>query len=426
MRSVTRCVPALALAAIVALGGCNHSQFEAPEMQGPAAMVAVEAGPARLWVVEKQEETRFVSIGSGTRSTGTWRRDTWYHFSVQAFDPVAARPAWKRKILTVGDRNARGPQPSRVIGSDVEARLLGQDGAFVWLRIGDAPFALDAADGRVVADAAAIERVNPALVGLLPREARYFAFDRGLVVTLADARRVVLHGESLTANDYVPVVPVAVEPERKANGSVRIVPIRPFGEVPSRLVRSDDGWIGLYSDREAADAVNDDFGTRLRYPYTVLDEGASARRTLRRATVIDARRFDERFQRIDALPSLPGSPVFLKGRFATGADDEALRLQQPGGWLVWHSTRIDAAGRLALSRLDEGLRPLWQAPLPLSESGTANPLATWVLPGGHLLVAGGEDATIDGVRRRGQHLVSVDLADGRWHGWNLTGERPLP
>jgi hypothetical protein len=261
---------------------------------------------------------------------------------------------------------------------------------------------------------------------LLPSESKYYAFDRGLVLMTADARRMVIRGAALQASDYVPEPTPTPEPERYSNGRERIVPTMPYGEIPVRRVTLAGQWLGLYSDREAADAINDGFGDRLRYAYTVLDEGRNARRTLRRGTIVEAQRFDERFPRIAGLQPIADSPVFLKGRFLKDpATAEALLVSSPSGALVWHSTRIDDAGRLALTRLDEALHTVWQAALPLSETGIANPVSTWLVPG-RLVAMGGEDTLVDGRLRREQHLVSVDLASGRWQGWNMTGERALP
>jgi hypothetical protein len=39
---------------------------------------------------------------------------------------------------------------------------------------------------------------------------------------------------------------------------------------------------------------------------------------------------------------------------------------------------------------------------------------------------GNEDTVVDGALRRRRHLDSVDLASGRWVGWDLAGERALP
>jgi hypothetical protein len=390
-------------------------------MQGPAAMVD-DAGQSRLWVLTKQEESRQVGVGGGgSRSSTRWRTDTFFHFDVQAFDPVTTKPLWKQRLLTLGDPDAKGPRPSRVIGSDVDARLLGQDGALVWLLIGDAPFAVSAADGSIVADGEAIERINPELEGLLPSEAKHYGFDQGLVFMAADARQFAIRGPEHEAVAYTPPPPPAAQQVRlKANGMPEIVPLMPpIGEVPSRQLVLQGQWLGLYSEKEAAEAANDTWGQKLQYPYSILDEGKLARRTFWRAKIIrtdDA----ERFERLSDLTPVAGAPTFLNGRFAKDPQTgEARVLDDPPGVLVWHSTRIDSAGRLALTRLDADLKPVWSTELPLSETDFARRVATWPLPG-RLVAMGTQQAEDAGVTRFDPYLVSVDLATGALQASKLT------
>jgi hypothetical protein len=422
MNFSARTLSLLCLLAVLALfAGCSRSRFETPEVQGPAAMVD-DAGQPRLWVVSKQEEVRQVGVGGGgTRSSIRWRSDTFFHFDVQAFDPLAAAPLWKKRLLTIGDPEAKGAAPSRVIGSDVDARLLGQDGGIVWLLIGDAPFAVSAADGSVVVDASGIERINPTLKGLLPSEAKHYGFDRGLVLMAGDARQFVIRGPAHEAVAYTPPPPPAPPEGRlQANGTREIVPTLPFGDVPARQVTLQGKWLGLYSEKEAADAGNDEWGKNLRWPYSVFNEGPLARRGFWRAKIVAAQRFDDRFERLAELTPVAGAPTFLNGRFAKDPQTGAARvLDDPAGVLVWHSTRIDDAGRLALTRLDADLKTLWSTELPLSEADTVRRVATWPLPG-HLVVMGVQHFEEAGVTRRVPYLVSIDLASGAMRAAKLT------
>lgn len=407
------------IGSMLALAACTD-HFEPPDVHGRPLMVA-DAGQPRLWVLSKQEQVKLV-----TRSTrySYWRQHHKFHFRVQAFDPHAARPLWTRRVLTLGNPDA-GLRDRRIIGSAASGRLLGQEGDTVWLLIDDKPLALAVADGSQVADASVIEQRNPRLKGLLPTDARHYGFDRGLVIMAADATRHVVRGEALRAEPYAPAAPARAEPERKANGMPVIVPTPPFGEIPARQAWLDGQWLGLYSEEEAADAADDGFGTHLRWPYTVLDRGAIARRGFWRADIVEVRRWNEPVRRLASLTPIPGSPVFLKGRFLKDlATREPLLLEAPAGIAVWHSTRFDETGRLALTRLDASLRKLWTAELPIGESGTANPVTYWLLPG--RIVAMGAKVTIaDGVRQRTPHLASIALADGRLRAWDLRAERPV-
>ena len=402
-----------------ALGACSDISFDPPEAQGPAAMVA-QAGPPQLWVLSKQEETRSVGVSSGVRPTIYWRQDTYFHFQVQAFDPATARPLWSRRLLTLGDDQPKSHEPSRVVGSSADGRLLGQDGDVVWLMLNQRPIALNAADGRMLADAPGLEQRNPELAGLLPIDAGHYAFDRGLVLLAADARRFVIRGPELRAEPYVPT-PQPPDPpaERLANGHGRVTPTLPSGDVPARLAKIDADWVALYSEKEAADAAKDSFGDNLRYPYRVINEGALVRRSLWRPRIVSARRFDDVFDRFESFAPIPGAPSFIQGRFfkdpATG---QPMPLSSPTGLLVWHSTRVDSAGRLALSRLDADLRTVWTRELPLSENSTSTPVVSWRVADG-LVVTGLRESTEDGLRLQEPHLVAIRLADGAMQAWNL-------
>src|SRR5688572_10899146 len=210
------------LVAASLLAACNHSTFLPPEVQGDPAMVD-DGGTPRLWMLNKIEEERTVSVGGGRRSTGSLRTDTYFHFDLQAFDPVTARPVWTQRLMTLGDPEAKNRYQltTRVMGSSVGGKLLGQDGDRVWLLIGDTPFAVKASDGTFVADPDTLQNAHAQLKGLLPSEAQHYAFYRGLVIRAADARHWVVRGADFAIEDYVPTPrpPDYPEGRLKANGS---------------------------------------------------------------------------------------------------------------------------------------------------------------------------------------------------------------
>ena len=414
----------LGLAAALLASGCSRSSFEPPEMQGPAAMVEA-GGQQRLWLLTKQEERHMVSVGAGRRSAGTWRTDTYFHFAVEAIDPATTKTLWKQRLVTFGDPKASGPNPSRIIGGSESGNLLGKEGDIVWLLIADKPYAVSAIDGRLLADSKGIYKANPALQGLLPNDARHYSFDNGLVFMSADARQFVVRGPRHEALPYEPPPPPVVETRRKPNGMPIIEPMRPpLGEVPARQAQLGGEWLGLYSPKEAEDVIDDD--RALEYPYSVLDEGGLARRNFLRAKFVDVKRWDDEpaIRTVSALAPVPDAPMFLKGRFfkAPGRGDEALRLEDPAGLLVWHATRMDDDGRLALARVDENLKVLWQSELPLSETDAVRRVATWLLPGRLLVVGELRWKDDGGVHRREPYLASVDLANGAVTARQLAGK----
>lgn len=413
----------LAITVLCGLAACSNSHFLPPEALGQPAMVD-DGGQPRLWVLSKQEEERQVSVG-GRRNSG-WREDTYFHFDVKAFDPATARPLWSKRLWTIGDPKAAGRGPTRVIGSAVGGRLLGQEGDRVWLLLGGEPVAVRAADGSVVANAELIQERNPALKGLMPADESHYGFDQGLVFMSADARRFVVRGDGVEATPYTPPPAPVEAPRLKPNGMPVIEPMRPLMPAPLRLIELGGQRLGLYSEKEAADAADDSFGDNLAFPYSILDEGAKTRRMFWRVELQEKKHFDETIRHIGGLTPLPDTPVFLNGRFLKrDLRDEPLRLENPAGVAVWHLTRIDSAGRLALSRLDEQLKVLWRAELPLSESGIANPVRTWV-HGNRLIAVGNLESESEHVSRREQHLVSVDLGTGAVQAWNFEREAPVP
>ena len=118
-----------------------------------------------------------------------------------------------------------------------------------------------------------------------------------------------------------------------------------------------------------------------------------------------------------------GSPVLLRGRFVRDPMTGEALSPGDGDLLVWHLDRIDSAGRLQLSRFTADLQPRWQVALPISESGTANPVAFWRV-GEHLLVSGTWETSKDEIVSRTPHLASIALDDGAMSAWNLMTDSP--
>lgn len=420
MREMVRrmATPLMAIA-VLALAACSGTQFEPPDVQGAPLMVAVDGKPLLL-VLTKQEERRVLRTGGGRNSSSTERRDTLFHFDLRAYEPATATPLWRARLVTFNDpKTSTSARSTRIVGSATSGSLLGQEGDRVWLQIAESPLAVAARDGALRVDASAIEAANPELAGRLPSESRFYGFDRGLVVHAADARRWVVRGPGVKAEPWAPAAPATAPAPLKANGMPKVVPLRPIGDAPTRLAVIDGRRIGLYSQNEAAAAAKDPFGDRLAYPYSILDEGASSRRSFWLVQTEQVRRFDERYEHIRRLDPVADSPVFLRGRFLKQLPGEtAVAAKDPEGVFVWHSSRMDDAGRLSLTRLDAQLKPLWTAELPVSESGTANPVRYWLL-GDHVVVMGHWSRKTDHQVSRQPHLVSIAMSDGSTVAHNL-------
>lgn len=404
-----------ALGALVLwLAGCTSSQFGALELQGSPGLVQDES-QATLWVLQKIEETRQVGVGSGRRGSAlAWREDTFFHFEVTGFDAATLEPKWGHRLVTYGDPTVRPNQvgPSRVVGSAVSARLLGQDGDRVWLLVDAQPFVLDAHDGRLLHDRAGLVAAQPALADLLPDDPRLWRFDRGPVLTLADGRVVRLAGAAMVPEAYVPSPAPAAPAPTWSSGRPRIVPTPPMRPLLRHVARGDDEWLALLTEREAEDARGDDRGEHVLFPYTIVDDGPLARRRFHRVRLEETTWFDDRFPHIAAVEPIDDAPVLLRGRFVRDPRTGAAFSPGDDDVLAWHLDRIDAAGRLQLSRFDRSLRPRWQASLPMGDA-SGFPALFWPV-GDRLLVVGWLEREALEVRTRTPFAASVSLADGRF------------
>lgn len=416
-----RCVLLLALAALL-LAACGRTEFLPPDVQGAPLMASVEKKPVLL-VLTKQEERRVSRRVPGRYGSSNQNRNTLFHFDLRAYDPATATPLWRARLVTFNDPKDKVRTPrARVVGSTTTGSLLGQEGDRIWLQIAESPLGVSVSDGARLIDARQIEESNPELAGKLPSEARFYSFDRGLVIQAADARRWVLRGPDLAAEPWVPAAPPAEPVPLKGNGTPKIVPARPSGDAPTRMAMIGGSRIGLYTPGEAREAANDESGDRLAYPYSILDERSQARRTFWNVQTRQVDRFRERYERIVQLDPVADSAVFLRGRFMKQLPgDQALAATDLEGAFIWHSSRMDDEGRLSLTRVDARLKPLWTVELPLSENSTANPVRYWLL-GNQLAVMGEWSREREYVTSREAYLVSVSLDDGTMAAHSLSRE----
>lgn len=414
---------ACTLAALLA--GCG-SRFEAPRRDGPPALVDTGAG-RQLWLATTQEEER---SGGGGRSFGSWRTRHYTHLRLEAHDPATAQRLWLKTLLVARDDDH----------GTGGVRILGQEGGLVWLWLHDQVVALAAKDASQVADRALIERANPELRGLLPTELRgYYAWAGALVVKLADGRRVRIRPGDFRAEPYVVGNEDAFIRLEYMTGTWNgAYETRDFGVLHGVF---DGRWIGLLGDGEAKEGENDRWGENHFDSANILEEHKDARRSFRLATTaVHAAPGGERFTRIVSLPRIEGTQTWLEGRMLMAPRDPGaptyverdgrqvpaprapLRLHDPDGVLVLHRTRIDAQGRLALSRIGPDFRAAaWTSVLPLQQLENR-----WQASPGQLLLYGSWDAAQQpGMSDSHEALLSVELGSGRWTGWDVGTEQAL-
>ncbi len=401
---------AVALAGAISLlgvcSGCSKSSFRPAEREGPPALVK-EGGEPRFWLLQKQEEQRTRYLRSG-RWTGKWITEIYYHFDLQAHDPVTTDRLWKNCLLTVKDDAG---------GHNAQARLLGQEGEVVWLFLNDRPVAVSSKDATRLADRKTIEERNPDLRDLIPKDLDFYAYDGGVVIVAADGRRFRVRASDFAAEPYTP-------PSDDHFRQVQFMATRWNGGYHTKdfLVRQampDGRWLGFFTEKEAAQAGNDEWGDHIRKPETVPEDNAPTRRTFWSARIGKTKEFTEgRHDRLFDVTRMPGAPEFLNaGLLIREGTREALRVENPPGFLVVHRTRLDEEGRLALARLDDNLKTQWSATLPFHD------LRNRYEAPGRLLLYGIVQQTVKGVTGSSEHLVALDLSNGKMQSWNVPAEK---
>ena len=392
------------------LASCNTSRFEAPERLGPPSLILHENEP-RLWLLVKQEEARLRTIGFGRRTSGTIIRETFYHFDLQAHDTHTTGRLWKTRLLTVKDKEG---------GHSAEARILGQDGNIVWLFLHDQPVAVASNGGTKLADRALLEQRNPALRGLVPKEPKFYAFDQGLVITTADSRRYKVRSTDFAAEPYQPASEEQFSRQQfmatQWNGGYGT------GDFLTQQGRLNGRWLGLYTEKEAADAGDDGFGEKLANSSNVLRESTGARRTFWTARIGQTKEFSEgTHDRLFDVTRVPEAPDFLDGGLLVRQGSrQPLALEEPSGLLVLHRTRLDEEGRAALTRLDDSLHEKWTAKMPFIDLRNR-----FEFPD-RLLMYGIVQLTEKGVTGSQECIAVLDLRDGRTQAWNVTLDRSIP
>jgi len=192
-----------------------------------------------------------------------------------------------------------------------------------------------------------------------------------------------------------------------------------------RQIILHDRWVGFYNEKEAEDAGQDEFGDRIATgepgsnPDRVYYETSQARRTFWTARIGKTKEFSEgRHDRLIDVTRIPGAPEYLEaGLLIQQGTKKPLRLKDPDGFLILHKTRIDEEGRLALTRLDDNFKRQWTATLPYHD------LRNRYESPGHLLLYGIVQQTEKGVTGTTEHLVALNLSDGKTQSWNVPAEK---
>ena len=426
----------LVLAAIVGtfmlLGRGRGSRLGAPTPMGAPVLVRTPTGDA-LFLVTGQWETQLVNMELS--GTGLGRTDL--HVDVWRFDPATMRPVWRRRVLTERDGAMQGIAP------------LGAHGDVLWL-FARQLLGVRLDDGRLVADAASLERGNGDLRGLLPKESRWYAFDTaGVRMTLTDARVVHVHPEGLRAWEARAGAPAPLPP---VAWPASLVPAG-TNSFRERGMSWPGRWLGVMTDAEGAafargsldstggpPRTDREYHERTRFGPPSLDGYAPSRYRVwsARVTKVSAappnwpanfpNNWGTRDEYSEVRP-LPESAEFLQAGLLTAnlartGPDQPIFVRNPDGVLVLHRDRLGDEGRLRLARVNGPAgRTGWDAALPMSALES-------VAPGeGTLVLLGTEKVQVKvrGSRERTEvadllRLVSVDLATGAVRAYDMATE----
>lgn len=331
--------------------------------------------------------------GSGRGSSGYSVTYTDLLVDLWAFDARNARPLWRRRVL----EERKGVNSGRT--------LLGAQGGVIWVLDGRRLAGFSPTDGAPVADAAAIEAVNPALRGLLPSEAQYYHFDTaGLSFWAADGRAWRLAGPGLK---------FVAAPEKPQPAPDIGIPARISGGVGTyafyeRGLDIGRRWLGLLDRAEARTFLTN-------RAIGGIDPTGHPRVRLWSAEIVQRQTFFGPRAEYANFAPLPESPEFLHaGLLSDNRTDQPILLRQPDSVLVLHRDRLGKGGHLRLTRIaGPAGRLVWTADLPIEALEA-------VLPGEESIVLYGRRDERRNLRRADDpntvsvgQLVAVDLASGR-------------
>lgn len=334
-RSFAAWVAVLAISLAIPSGvACSKWELGAAQPRGDALLVPHPDGDRLLLLLQREERDVHKQ-----RNVGPGRRQ---HFELNALDAATLAPLWRRRVAT---------RQSEFDG-DTGERLVALDGERVWAFVGG-PIAFAAADGNVVADAAAIAAANPALAGRLPDEPRGLAWKDGLVLTATDGSRHRIAPGGLRAEPWSPPEPprprdelAYQELQARSELAMRSEALRSFQIAGGSF---GDAWLGVLDAIEAKA-----FAYHGATPVQRRDDGA--RRSFHRAT---------RAGRRWTAPAPIGSGQLWTeaGLLREAGAFEPIRLDAPEGALLLH--RRDALLRIV--RVDLAARVLFDVALPIAE-----------------------------------------------------------
>lgn len=422
----------LVIAFLVARIGGRYS-LSPPDVRGGVVRLQDASGD-RLYFLTTQWHQRKVSR-YGRTITAQSRTISWLYTDLWVLDVATAQPVLRRRL-----KRAK-------VNPDSVA--MGVDQGVLWARVPEL-IGIRLADGEIVADSVRIEARNPALAGLLPKppesaifltqdmQPLKFIADVGLVILLADARRVHVDPLTLAATPYsAPDRRGAAIAAAAGQPGPRRIPLHGLSNGTDwrtllRGLRLDSQsevqpWMGLIADEELADPAT--LGQHVIANWW--DYSKPQRQRLYRA---ELRPVENAYGKVlGMMPPvpLPDTPEFVMGGLLTEGESSwqthpALRRRDPDSVFVLSRDRLGEGGHLQLARIaaPEG-RVLWSGPLPLSD------MSVWLPGERHALMVGPDSsaprsAMAEENENPAMQIVSIDLVSGAVRNFSLDVHRDWP
>jgi hypothetical protein len=264
------------------------------------------------------------------------------HWDVFAFEADTLDRRFVTRVATI----RRG---ARSFGT---AGILGAHQGVIWV-LADRLVAIGETDGAILGDVASLEAKEPRLKGNIPTDPKRIVFDKGLVITTADARRWRVTGRDLSIVEIGDVNP---EPEQTTKLSNDMPPNQ---GLKSRGIIVGGTWVGL-----GVQAEIEKFNT-----VTVWDQDF---REPRRYKLWSAPASDRK-----AVKETPNSAEFLQGGLLTQeftGEDRILGIAKPYRLLVLHQDRVDTRAKQLLTCVGLDGTNCWEANLSVSTIRNVVPL----------------------------------------------------
>jgi hypothetical protein len=362
------------------------------------------------------------------------RRD-YLHIDLWALDATGATVAWRKRLRSYEGKQREG----RILPAFA---LLGADGGTLWINV-EGPLGVALPEGRIVADGARIDALNPRLAGKRVDEPGYIAFGRnGLQLTLDDASQWRIDASDLLAAPRD-------TPVHDPAGIAGPAPLAATSAFQVRALPIGNRWLGVLTDKEAE---------HLRHPPVVPGRDPGERPGVMQRFLEENhvpvplhdplpqpyRLWGARMEQVSAAPPdwpkdwpdrwgtrpqfsdyavLPESPVFLRAGLLRPHRDSEIPFwyRDPDSVLVLHTDKLGEAGRLHLTRI-VGPRgsTVWHVPLPFTALDSVMHREADLVLWGHEPMQGPAD---HGSSAATHHkLVRLDVASGRTRVLDLTTE----